>query len=180
MRGTNGIYVLDLLPGSTCLLCLCVEPRFTTHSSSTILSDWGIEDFKESHFNKLHSDHRLKLTSFPVCLYLKSSAKPVNTVKDQLLGVTLASLSLRSDNYNGREFVFEITWHYVNEKERQRFLLWVIEWFGINIQCVRQGDINCSCLPAELGGNGEFERKFEAILGNLRKFVEFEMKFERK
>ena len=26
-----------------------------------------------------------------------------------------------------------------------------------------QGDINCSSLPAGLGGNGEFERKFEGI-----------------
>ena len=26
-----------------------------------------------------------------------------------------------------------------------------------------QGDINCSSLPAGLGGNGEFERKFEEI-----------------
>ena len=31
----------------------------------------------------------------------------------------------------------------------------------------RQGDINCSSLPARLGGNGEFERK---IRGNVRKF----------
>ena len=31
-----------------------------------------------------------------------------------------------------------------------------------------QGGFNCSSLPAGLGGNGEFERKFEEILGNLR------------
>ena len=33
-----------------------------------------------------------------------------------------------------------------------------------------QGGFNCSSLPARLGGNGEFERKFEEVWENLRKF----------
>ena len=33
-----------------------------------------------------------------------------------------------------------------------------------------QGDFNCSSLPATLGGNGEFEREFEEIEGNLKGF----------
>ena len=35
-----------------------------------------------------------------------------------------------------------------------------------------QGDFSYSRLPAGLGGYGEFERKFEKILGNFRKFEE--------
>ena len=37
-------------------------------------------------------------------------------------------------------------------------------------ECPLPGDFNCSSLPAGLGGNGEFERKFEEILGTLRNF----------
>ena len=32
---------------------------------------------------------------------------------------------------------------------------------AVNFLTSYQGDINCSSLPAGLGGNGEFERKFE-------------------
>ena len=33
-----------------------------------------------------------------------------------------------------------------------------------------QGGFNCSSLQARLGENAKFERKFEEIWGNLRKF----------
>ena len=36
--------------------------------------------------------------------------------------------------------------------------------------CENQGDFNCSSLPVGLGGNWEFERKFEEIWGFFRKF----------
>ena len=32
----------------------------------------------------------------------------------------------------------------------------------------RQGGFNCSCLPAGLGGNGEFERKFERKIFKMK------------
>ena len=38
-----------------------------------------------------------------------------------------------------------------------------------------QGDFNCSSLPAGLGGNGEFERKFEEILREFERKL-FRMK----
>ena len=38
---------------------------------------------------------------------------------------------------------------------------------AVNFGTSHQGDINCSSLPAGLAGNGEFERKFEKISGEI-------------
>ena len=37
------------------------------------------------------------------------------------------------------------------------------------LACFGQGDFNCSSLPVGLGGNGEFERKFEENLRKIEK-----------
>ena len=34
---------------------------------------------------------------------------------------------------------------------------------GKRVIYLKQGDFNCSSLPAGLGGNGEFERKFDEM-----------------
>ena len=57
-----------------------------------------------------------------------------------------------------------------------RFIKWnelrIRHFFSLTlrmIQIYHQGSFNCSSLPAGLGGNGEFKRKFEEI-GKLRNF----------